>query len=136
MVVLYKIGDFFRRNWIRMLIAFGVGLLFMAGYNISYSTTGANSWGQLEYYRDGSFIAFMILLSVGLLALISQTGFFDIFSFYPRRKKKEDGTKENFGDYVQRRNQERGKLNLSFLSYIIIALMYAIFSLVLFFVLM
>lgn len=135
MVVLYKIGAFLKKNWIRMLVAFAIGLIFMTIYNASYASTGVNSWRQLEYYRDGSFISFMIIVSLSLLTLISQTGFFDIFSFYPSRKKKEDGTKENYSEYVQRRNEERGKINLSFLSYIIIALVYAIFSLVLYFML-
>ena len=130
-----KIGEFFRKNWIRMLVSFGIGLALMILYNISYAVRGANSWGSLEYYRDGSFIAGMALFFVGLLALISHTGFFDIFSFYPRRKRKEDGTKENYTEYVERKTIERGKLTLSFLSYIFIALLYVIFSLVLFFVL-
>ena len=135
-MVRMKIGEFFKKNWIRMLIAFGVGLLFMVFYNILYASAGANAWTGLEYYRDGSFMAFLVLLAVGGLAAVGSTGFFDIFSFYPGRKKKEDGTKENYAEYVQRKNEGRAKLNLSFLSYFIIALIYAIFSLVLFFVLM
>ena len=135
MVVLSKIGQFLKKNWIRMLVAFLIGLLLMVIYNVSYATAGANSWGRLEYYRDGSFIAGMVLFFIGLLAIISNTGFFDIFSFYPGRKKKENGSKENYAEYVQRRNEERGKFNLYFLSYFIIALVYALLSIILFFVL-
>ena len=125
-----KVGRFFKENWIRMIIAFVVGSILMVIYNASYASTGADSWGKLEYYRDGSFIAAMSLLFVGLLALISHFGVFDIFSFYPMRKTKENGKKENFGDYVTRKNEARGHLKLYFLSYIIIAFVYGVFAVI------
>lgn len=127
--------DFFAKNWIRMVAAFFVGLTMMAIYNMSYAFGGYPAWTGLEYYRDGSFVAGMILFFVGLLVVIAHFGTFDIFAFYPTRKRKENGHKENFGDYVQRRNKERGRLTLSFLSYILIALIFIAFSLILFFVL-
>lgn len=130
-----KIGEFFSKNWIRLLVAFLIGLTIMALYNWSYSFTGQPVWQRLEYYRDGSFIAAMVILFIGVLAVIGHFGLFDIFSFYARRKRKENGYKENFGDYVERRTKERGRLNLSFLSYILIALAYMTFSLILFFLL-
>ena len=129
------LADFFTKNWIRMLVAFLVGLTLMALYNVSQAAGGNPSWTGLEYYRDGSFIAGMILLFIGLLVVIAHFGTFDIFSFYAGRKKKENGHKENFGDYVERKNKERGKLTLSFLSYIIVSLVFISFSLILFFTL-
>lgn len=132
MVVFEKILEFLKRNWIRMLVSFVIGLILMVIYNASYASTGANSWGSLEYYRDGAFIAFMVLVAIGLLAAISQFGLFDIFAFYPTRKKKEDGKKETFGEFVERKNLERGKFDLFFLSYIFISLVYAIFSIILY----
>ena len=135
MVVFEKILEFLKRNWIRMLVSFVIGLILMVIYNASYASTGANSWGSLEYYRDGAFIAFMFILGMGLLSLLSFFGSFDIFAFYPTRRKKEDGKKENFGEFVERKNLERGKFDFSFISYIIIALVYVTFSLVLYFVL-
>ena len=135
MVVLSAILTFLKKNWLRMLIAFAVGLGLMAIYNSVYAGQGQPSWTNLRFYRDGSFIAGMTILFVGLLAVVANFGFFDIFSFYPARKKKEDGKKENYTEYVERKNLERGKFNLFFLSYIIIALVYLTFSLVLFFTL-
>ena len=135
MVVLSAILTFLKKNWLRMLIAFAVGLGLMAIYNSVYAGQGQPSWTNLRFYRDGSFIAGMTILFVGLLAVVANFGFFDIFSFYPGRKKKEDGKKENYTEYVERKNIERGKFNLFFLSYIIIALVYFTFSLVLFFTL-
>ena len=130
-----KIGEFFSKNWIRLLVAFLIGLTVMALYNLSYSTSGYFVWDKLEYYRDGSVIAAMVILFIGLLAVIAHFGLFDIFAFYARRKRKENGYKENFGDYVDRRTKERGRLNLSFLSYILIALVYMTVSLIVFFIL-
>lgn len=130
-----KIGEFFYKNRIRLLVSFLIGLTIMALYNLSYSSSGVVTWAHLEYYRDGSFIAAMVIFFIGLLAVISFFGLFDIFSFYPKRKKKENGSKENFGDYVERKKKERGSFSLSFLSYILIALVYMTFSLVLFFLL-
>ena len=129
------IGDFFSKNWIRFLVSFLIGLTIMTLYNISYAASGAPAWSSLEYYRDGSFIAGMVVFFIGCLAVIAHFGFFDIFSFYPGRKRKENGYKENYGDYVERKKKERGKLSLSFLSYIIIALVYLTFSLILLFIL-
>ncbi len=135
MVVFKKIGIFFKKNWIRLIVAFIVGLILMTIYNVSNAAAGANSWGKLEYYRDGSFLAGMALFFFGLLVLVASLGAFDIFSFFTRRKKKDDGHKETYAEYVQRKNQERVKINFSFLSYIIVALAYILASLILFLVL-
>ena len=132
---MFKILDILKHNWLRMLISFLVGLGLMAIYNAVYASQGQPTWTNLHFYRDGSFIAAMSILFIGLLALVSKTGFFDIFSFYPGRKVKEDGKKENFSEYVERKNLSRGKFDPFFLSYIIIALVYLTFSLILFFTL-
>lgn len=126
-VVLAKIGQFFAKNWIRLLIAFGIGLAFMTLYN---AIQGQYSWSHLEYYRDGSFIAGMILLFMGLLALLTSFGAFNIFSFYFNRKEKENGMKENYTEYSERKKEERSKFDFSFLSYIIIAFAYLLFSVI------
>ena len=131
----YQLGAFFKKNWIKMVVSFVIGLILMAIYNSSYAATGAPSWSSLEYYRDGSFIAAAAITFIAILSVLSFFGAFDIFSYYPGRKRKEDGKKENYGEYVERKNMERGKFDLSFLSYILIALVYATFSLILFFVL-
>ena len=129
------ISSFFSKNWIRMLVAFLIGLTIMVLYNVSYASGGYPSWSGAEYYRDGSFIAAMVLIFIGLLAVIAHFGLFDIFAYYPGRKRKANGYKENFGEYVERKTRERGRLSLSFLSYILIALVYMALSLTLFFIL-
>ena len=128
-----KILSFLNKNKIRMPIAFAVGLVLMAIYNFSYQGRGENSWGNLEYYRDGSFIAGMVLLFIGLLVVISNFGAFDIFSFYPSRKRKDDGKKENYGEYVQRKNEQRSHFQFTFLAYFIVAFIYLIFSIICYF---
>ena len=135
MVVLEKILGFLKSNWIRMLVSFLVGLGLMAAYNAVYAGQGQPSWTNLHFYRDGSFIAAATIFFIGLLAIVANLGFFDIFSYYIGRKTKDDGKKENYGEYSARKTEERGKFNPFFLSYIIIALVFLTFSLILFFTL-
>lgn len=135
MVVLEKILDFLKKNWIRMLISFLVGLGLMALYNAINAGQGQPSWTTLYFYMNGAFIAAAAIFFVGLLAVIANLGFFDIFSFFVGRKTKDDGKKENYGEYSARKSEERGKFNPFFLSYIIIALVFLTFSLILFFTL-
>ena len=130
-----KILGFFRHNWIRMLISLGVGLAIMSIYNASYQSSGASAWSKIEYYRDGSFIAAMTLIFVGLLSLLTHFGAFNMFSFYFNRKRKDNGYKENYTEYSERKRIERGSLDLYFLSYIIIGLLFLIFSIIVFIVL-
>lgn len=125
--------EFFEKNWIRMIIVFSVGLVIMALYNVSYAASGAPAWTRLEYYRDGSFITAMSLFFVGLLVLIAHFGLFDIFSFFAGRKRKENGQKENFGDYVERKRNERSHFDFAFLAYILVSLVFLAFSLTTYF---
>jgi len=130
------IKTFFQKNYIRLIIAAVIGLIIMAIYNLSYQFgLSTNSWADLIYYRDGAFIAGMVLLFIGLLTVISQFGAFDIFSYYAGRKTKEDGTKENYTEYVERKRETRSHFNFSFLSYLIISTCFLIFSFVIYFLL-
>lgn len=92
-----------------------------------------NSWTVIIGYCNGFFIAAFTLISIGLLAVLNLFGAFDIFSFYPGRKKKEDGTKESLYDYSTRKKEERGKFKLVFVPYISLGSVYLLVSLVLYF---
>jgi hypothetical protein len=130
------IKSFFLKNYIRLIVAFAIGLILMVVYNLSYQFGhSVNAWANLSYYRDGAFIAGMVIFFIGLLAIISQFGAFDIFSFYAGRKRKEDGTKENYTEYVERKRESRTHFNLGFLSYFIISTCFLIFSFVIYFLL-
>ena len=130
------IFTFLKKNYIRMIVAFVIGLILMVIYNVSYQYGyNVNSWAGLSYYRDGAFIAGAVLFFVGLLVLLAGFGSFDIFSFYFARKVKEDGKKENYTEYVERKRETRSKFNFSFLSYLLIATCFLAFSFVLYFVL-
>ena len=133
-----KIGLFFKRNWIRFVVSLGIGLGLLAIYLVSYQNSDSvNVWTRPEYYRDGLFIAGMVVVFVGGLAIVSNFGIFDIFSYYPGRKKKEDGKKENFGDYVERKKAERSSdRNLFFLPYFIVGTLFLGASLILYFVIL
>ena len=134
-----------------MLIAFLVGIALIVLFNVlaqnlprQIDTEGLTPeeivaakeaakvfpWDKLEYYRDGAFIAGMVLVFVGGLAIVGKAGIFDIFSYYPGRKKKENGLKENYGEYVERKRFERASKNMFYLSYFYIAMIFIVFSVI------
>ena len=133
-----KILTFFRKNWIRLIVSLGLGATFLIIYLLAYQNADkVNTWTNPAYYRDGLFLSGMILIFFGGLAICSYFGIFDIFSFYPGRKKKEDGKKENYGDYVERKKLERSSdKSLFFLPYFIVGGLMLIASLILYFALL
>ena len=133
-----SIGNFFKKNWIRFIVSLAIGATMVCIYNFGHQISlKINPWVIPYFYRDSLFIAGMVVVFSGGLAIVSNFGVFDIFSFYPRRKKKEDGKKENYGDYVERRRAERSSdKNLYFLPYFIIGTLFLIASLILYFVLL
>ena len=126
-----KIGLFFKENWIRFLASIGVGAIFMLIYNlVLQSTSDVNIWAMLSSYRDGATIAGFALFFFGLLLILAHFGAFDIFNFFFQRKKKEDGSKEIYSEYVERKRMEKGHLNLFFLPYLIVGSLYLLFSVI------
>ena len=126
-----KIGLFFKENWIRFVASFGFGLFLMVIYNlILQSASETNIWAYLSSYRDGATIAGFVLVFFGLLLVIGHFGAFDIFSYYLLRKKKENGKKEIYSEYVERRRMEKGHLNLFFLPYLIVGSLFILFSVI------
>lgn len=128
-----------------MLISLIIGAMIMIVFNVAAQSqkitdpdlgikVNFNPWNKLYCYRDGAFLAGMILVGVGGLAIVGKLGVFDIFSYYPGRKKKENGYKENYGEYVQRKRIERGKRSMYYLSYFYIAAIYLFFSIIALFV--
>lgn len=127
-----NILHFFRKNWIRFLVSFLIGVTLVLAYIIiRASSVGAEVWGEIEYYRDGFTLAGFVLLFVGGLSALTNFGAFDIFSYYPNRKRKEDNTKEQYYEYVERKKESRRKYRLFFLPYIIIATIYLIVAVIL-----
>ncbi len=132
---MYKIGLFFKKNWIRFVVSIGIGIIMICIYNFGHQISlKINPWVLPYFYRDSLFIAGMVVVLTGGLSIMSNFGVFDIFSFYPGRKKKEDGKKENYGDYVERKKAERSsEKNLYFLPYFIVGALFLIASLILYF---
>ena len=126
-----KIGLFFKENWIRFVASIVVGVIFMVIYiALLQSSIDVNAWAMLASYRDGATIAGFVLIFFGLLLVLSHFGAFDIFNFLLGRKKKEDGTKEKYFEYVERKRIEKGHLNLFFLPYLIVGSLYLLFSVI------
>ena len=85
---------------------------------------------MLSSYRDGATIGGFALIFFGLLLVLNHFGAFDIFNYFFQRKKKEDGSKEIYSEFVERKRIEKGRLNLSFLPYLIIGCLYILFSVI------
>ena len=122
-----KILVFLSENWIRFLIALMIGAVLMIIYNAVQ-----NTWHLLRGYLDGFFISGMVLIGFSLLVLMSLFGAYDIFSFYFARKQKEEGGKENYYEYSERRRLEKVGKKLIFLPYLIIGVIYLSVSFIIF----
>ena len=91
-------------------------------------------WDKLINYINGSFIAGAIISLVSILILLSSFGSFNLFSYYFRRKKKENGYKENYYEYTERVAKSQSSYRFVFLPYLIIGLVFIAVSLILYFV--
>ena len=120
--------NYLHRYWIKFLVCFALGLFIMAIYNWS-----AGRWDLLVSYSNGGFIAGAVLFLVGLLSLVNSYGAFDLSSFYLRRKQVDETRKENYGEYVTRRAEERKKTRMGFLPYIIVGAMFIIVGISIFY---
>ena len=122
-----KILDFFINHWIRFTIAFVIGASLILLY-----CGVTNTWSRMIGYCNGSFIAAFVLISFSALTILNLFGAFDIFSYYPSRKKKENGLKENLFDYSTRKKQERSKFKLVFVPYLAWGVLFLIASVILY----
>ena len=120
--------DYLRRYWLKFLICLALGLFVMAIYNWS-----AGRWDQLISYSNGAFIGGAFLFLVGLLSLVNSFGAFDLSSFYLRRKQYDETRKENYGEYVTRKAEERKKTRLGFLPYVIVGAVFIIVGISIFY---
>ena len=118
------VTTFFRKNWIRILIASILGIGVMALYN-----TSAGDWKELISYSNGAFISGFIWLSVGGLYVVEGFGGLDIFAYLVRRKRNEEGQVESLYEYGERRKEQRKPSRFGFLAYFLVAVIYFLVSL-------
>lgn len=118
------VTTFFRKNWIRILIASILGIGVMALYN-----TSAGDWKELISYSNGAFISGFIWLSVGGLYVVEGFGGLDIFAYLVRRKRNEEGHVESLYEYGERRKEQRKPSRFGFLAYFLVAVIYFLVSL-------
>ena len=123
-----KILGFFAEYWVRLIVSFFIGIVIYVVYN-----SIKNSWIMLIEHCNACFIAGFVLVGISALAALNLFGAFDIFSFYFNRKKKENGDKEVLYDYSTRKKQERLKVKLAFLPYLLVGSLFLIASLILYF---
>lgn len=132
----FRIREYFRLNWIRIIVGFAIGATLLFGYvAILYSAgNDKNAWNELTSYRDGLSIAGMFLLFFAALSLVSNLGAFNIFSYYPGRKRKENGMKETYAEYTNRKTEQSKKNRLFFLVYVVVGIIYLIPAIILLFI--
>lgn len=105
-------------------------IAFIIGTSIYLTYLGANNgWTKKLMQCDGLFFSGGFLVCIGLLAMVSNLGGFNIFSYQTGRKRLPTGQKENLTDYTERKEVNRKKHRLDFLSYIIVAIPFLIASL-------
>lgn len=132
---------FFAKNWIRMVAATIFGAVIMIIYvalqsNVILPETNqpVYPWDKLIHYVNGLFIAGALIAFVSLLILLSSFGSFNIFSFYLRRKKKENGFKENYYEYSERVEKTHSSYRFIFIPYLLVGLVFIAIALTLYFV--
>ena len=117
--------SYLRAHWIKTVVSIGIGLTAML------TCLGLQGgWTSQSSYCDACFVAAAILLGIGALAVINNFGGFDLFSYYIRRHRTEEGP-EDFGSFVVRKGEERVKSRWAFLPYITIGVCFLIPSIVL-----
>ena len=122
--------NFFRENWIRLIVAFFVGATFYIVY-----LAFRNGWQVLVSHVDGLFFAAALLILVGLLTLMVNLGALDIFSYQFGRRRMENGKREDLYEYGKRKKAEREKFKFSFIAYLIAAVPYLIAFIIVYIVL-
>ncbi len=122
------IGAYLHKYWLKFALCPVIGLLIMVIYN-----SAAGQWTALVSYSNGAFIAGAVLFLIGLLSLVNSFGAFDLSSFYFRRKQFDETRKENYGEYVTRRAEERKKTRMGFLPYVIVGTVFIIVGISIFY---
>ena len=124
-----KVLDFFIENWIRLVASFVFGAAVMVIF-----VAIKQNWSVVINYVNGLFLAGFLLFAFGVLIILTGFGSFNMFTFYFNRKKKDNGYKENYYEYTQRKEIERSKYKKIFLPYLIIGTLYILISVVLYFI--
>ena len=106
---------------VAFVLSIGIMLLYV-GIN--------NYWPYLKDYFDGLTIAGFLFVLFGGLVLVSGFGAFYIFSYYPKRKKKENGYKETYTDYAERRRGGEKTTRINSIAYFLIGLFDIIISVI------
>ena len=108
--------NYLKRNFIRFIIGLVIGLtLYFVYLGVQ------KGWGILACHMDGLFIAGGVVFLFGLLAIVSNLGAFNIFSYQMGRKRLESGRKEDLYEYTKRKKLEREAHKYGFIAYFIVS---------------
>ena len=120
--MLYKIGYFFRTHWVKHLVALFIGVANMCIYCAN------DGWTHLSSYYNGTAVAGLSLVFIGLLSLVNGFGAFDMASFYMMRRRVDATRQENYYEYATRKAEQRSKDRAAFVPYLIVAALFLIAS--------
>ena len=106
----------FTEYWGRLIFATVVGI----GLYVAYLSIN-DLWSFLIGHVDALFISSATLFLFGILSILLNFGAMDIFSYQFRRRRMENGKKEDLYEYTKRKKMERESTKLAFLAYFIVA---------------
>ncbi len=121
-----SILNFFRKHWIKHVVAIVMGALLIVIYQ-----SVNNSWGDIAGWYNSTSIAGAVLVLIGGLSVMNNFGTFNLASFYFMRHRVDEKRKENYYEYTVRKAEDRKKDRLTFLPYVLIGALYLIASLIL-----
>lgn len=104
-------------NIVRLIVAFVIGVTISILNVASY-----NGWTTINCYKDGLFLGAFVCVLLAFLSILSNFGTFDIFSFFPGRKRTSEGRKESYPEYAERKKGERDTSKYGFIMYFVVAL--------------
>lgn len=125
-----RLVSFFQNNWIRFIVAGCIGITFFLIYLAVNSYV--SSWTSIFFYCNAAFVAGFVLFGVSILALLSNLGGFDVFSFLFLRKRVDEHRKENFYEYCERKGEQHKKARLIFIPYLLISILFFILTAILY----
>ena len=90
-------------------------------------------WNNLVEGEEGVlFIGGFSIICISFLVLLNSLGSFEMFTYYIKRKKYEDGTKEIYSDYCKRHDEKGREDRFTFLPYFISGLLLIVASIIIY----
>ncbi len=120
-----KVINFLFKHWIRLLVALGIAIILFLIYMF------VNGWSYKVNYMNATFVAGASLFFIGCLSLLANFGAFNIFSYLPMRRRKENGSRETYSEYNNRVEDTHKKDRFICVPYFEVGIIFLVVSLIL-----